>query len=560
VPRSLAAGSAALALALAAGALAGSAAREPFAAPHLGPTGRVLARAAPGVALPALVQRAAALDAELEAVVTAAPLRVLLRTSPARDAAAELSAAGLVEYAVAERYVPMELRGAYRPNDALFAAQWHLENTGQGGRVMDADIDAPEAWAITRGSPEIVIAVLDDGVELEHPDLAPNLVDAGRDFTLEPPGPTAAPARDDDRHGTAVAGVAAARGGNGLGVSGVCPRCRLLPLRVHGASNLGTAAAFRYAVEHGASIITNSWGYPRSAATAADAAVRDAIDTAAVEGRGGRGAVVVFGVTNEPVDNCAGPNADISALPSVIAVGVADHNDELGGAGFGDCLDLIAPSKPKDRTTIGIVTTDRTGLDGYSADDYDRTFGGTSAAAPVVAGVAGLLLSLNPALSAGDVRGILEQTAEKIDADYAHYDAAGFSPRAGYGRVNAVRALVPHVTLAVTPATVGVGEPFAVTVSASAPFGLDSISWQGVSTGNAVLDAPHRAEAGGRAVYSATWADLTLAEPGTFTLRADARDAGRDDPVPGYPHAASDAAPAVQAALAVIERDRAVSR
>jgi Subtilase family len=553
----LAAGRAAAALA--AGALAWGAGGEPSAASD-GPPGRALVRAAPGITLPMLIERVSALDAELETVVTQVPLRVVLRTPPLRDVAATLGADELVEYAVAERYVPMELRGTYRPNDPLFPAQWHLDNTGQGGRATDADIDAPEAWAITQGSPEIVIAVLDDGVELTHPDLAPNLVGAGRDFTREPPGPTAAPASDDDRHGTAVAGVALARGGNGRGVSGVCPRCRLLPIRVHGASNLGTAAAFRYAVAQGASVITNSWGYPRSAATPADAAVRDAIETAAVEGRGGRGAIVIFGVTNEPVDNCAGPNADISALPSVIAVGVADHNDALGGAGFGDCLDVVAPSKPKDRTTIGIVTTDRTGLDGYSSDDYDSRFGGTSAAAPVVAGIAGLLLSLNPALSADDVRGILEHTAEKIDPDYAHYDATGFSPRAGYGRVNAARALVPHVTLTVTPAVVGVGEPFAVTVSASAPFGLDSISWQGLHTANAAFDAPHRTAAGGRALLTATWADLTLAEPGTFTLRADARDARDGDPVPGYPHAASAAAAPVEAVIAVTERDYAHSR
>src|SRR6185436_12936157 len=110
----------------------------------------------------------------------------------------------------------------------------------------------------------------------------------------------------------------------------------------------------------GADVITNSWGYAPSAAgpgsdpgasrrrgaAAVDAAVRDAIDSAAREGRGGRGTLIVFGMTNEAVDNC-GAHADISALESVIAVGVSDRDDRVGGSGFGACMDLVAPAKPE---------------------------------------------------------------------------------------------------------------------------------------------------------------------------------------------------------------------
>jgi subtilisin family serine protease len=362
-----------------------------------------------------------------------------------------------------------------------------------------------------------------------------------------------------------VAGVAAARGDNGLGVSGVCPRCRILPVRVRGSSNLGTAAAFRYAVEQGAAIVTNSWGYTRAAASAiggggADEAVRDAIDAAASQGRGGLGTLVVFGVTNESVDDCTPPHADISSLESVVAVGVSNHDDVVGGSGFGACLDLVAPSKPMDRSTIGVPTTDRTGIDGHTTDDYFAGFGGTSAAAPLVAGIAGLLLSLNPALTRADLVAILEHTADKIDAAAARYDAAGFSPNAGYGRVNAARALVPTVKIRVEPERVAVGEPFTVIVTASAPFGVQSVSWTGSGTGAAALDAPHTRALEGQAVASAAWSGLAIDKPGSYSLAADAASVSRTAEPPGYPQRASDTAAERSVRLTVVERSDAPSR
>jgi subtilisin family serine protease len=534
-------------------------------------TGRVAARFHDATALPAL------LDARhrqhdgiaLDEIVTREPLRVILRVrsgSPldALRLARELTAAAGASYAVPERFREMELRNRFLPDDPLFAQQWTLENTGQAGngRLDPAagDVDAPEAWSYTLGSPQVLIAVLDDGVQLDHPDLVANIASAGRDFTVDPPVAGASPKTVADRHGTSVAGIAAARGGNGVGVSGMCPRCRVLPIRVHGSSNLGTAAAFRYAIEQGADVITNSWGYARAVPAGADAAVRDAIDTAAHEGRGGRGTLIVFGMTNESVDNCSGAHTDISSLESVVAVGVSNHDDEVGGAGFGACMDLVAPAKPKDRSTLGVMTTDRTGLDGHAAGDYYSDFGGTSAAAPLVAGIAGLLLSLNPALTRADLQRILEHTAEKVDPSGAAYDAAGFSERAGYGRVNAARALVPTVKIAVTPARVQTGEPFTVTVTASAPFGLESVWWVARGTGSGGLDAPQRRALEGEYVRSIAWSGVTIDTPGTYTLAADARDVRHADAADGYPHRAGARAPEPTVQLTVVERSDAVSR
>ena len=445
------------------------------------------------------------------------------------------------------------------PNDPLFAQQWPLDNSGQGGGAVDADVDAPEAWAITRGSSSIVIAVLDDGVELEHPDLAPNIAAAGRDFRARAPRATAAAQEATDRHGTAVAGIVAARGDDGIGVTGICPQCSLLPIGVDGVDNpvsAATADAVRYAVSQGADVIYLSWGYARAHAPPTDAALRLALEDAATHGRGGRGTLIVVGATNDAVDDCAGPTLDLAALDSVLAVGVADFLDRIGGAGFGPCIDVLAPSTPERQTTLGVLTTDRTGMDGHTGGDYHETFGGTSAAAPLVAGIAGLLLSLNPELTRSEVQQLLEQTADKIDAANAAYDARGFSVRAGFGRVNAARALVPNVSVVVTPSTVHVGEPFSVTVTASAPFGLDSISWsiESVSTSS------RERQLGGQVFESTTFDAVTLDRAGTFVLAADARDRRYASPLPGYPHAASQTGRSATAVLTVIERGEHDSR
>jgi subtilisin family serine protease len=327
---------------------------------------------------------------------------------------------------------------ARAPNDPLFASQWPLANREH---LAVGDVGALEAWSYTRGSPAVLIAVLDDGVQLDHPDLAANIASGGRDFGVAPPRADASPRTPADRHGTAVAGVVAARGDNGIGVTGICPLCRILPIRVEGASSAGLAAAFRYAVEQGADVITNSWGRDERARLADEPELRAAIDFAAHSGRGGRGTLVVFAMTNDAVDNCTAARADVVSLPSVLGVGVSNHRDEVGGSGFGACLDLVAPSKPEDRSTVGVPTTDRTGPDGHTADDYYLSFGGTSAAAPLVAGIAGLLLARNPELTRAELETILEATADKIDPANARYDASGFSTRAGHGRVNAARAL-----------------------------------------------------------------------------------------------------------------------
>ncbi len=383
-------------------------------------------------------------------------------------------------------YRPVEKRQAsVIPNDTFFAQQWHLNNTGQQMGTVDADVDADLAWSLGLGSASIVIAVIDYGFETKHPDLAGGLwtnpgeianngldddgnrfIDDvhGWDFTAcnaaVPCGDNDVSPRPSDTHGNPVAGAALARANNTLGVSGTCPQCSFLPIRAVDGTVFAEALAFGYAQAIGAHIITNSWGYPIG--TPSTANVVTAINNAATAGRGGLGAVVVFAMSNENKDNCGVVRPDISSLPNVIAVSSATNQDRFLPAGFGPCMDLLAPTHGG---TLDAVTTDRVGMPGYnnlspypncsepasppaSNLDYTFCFGGTSFAAPVVAGIAGLILSHDNSLERLKVQRLLQDTADKISSfDGSYSEQTGFSaptgavPTHGYGRVNAFEAV-----------------------------------------------------------------------------------------------------------------------
>jgi subtilisin family serine protease len=225
-------------------------------------------------------------------------------------AAQRLHDSGLVAWAQPD-FVQSYRRMAV-PNDPRFVNQWHLNNTGQGGATVDADVDAPEAWNVSVGSSSIVIAVIDDGVERLHEDLSPNaytnalevvngidddantLVDdfRGWDFVGNDNDPN--PGGVDDNHGTAVAGVAAGRGNNALGVAGSCQMCKIMPVRIgFGAfPDSHYANAIRYASTK-ADVLNNSWGGGTFSAV-----IQSAVQFAVTTGRGGKGSVVLFATGN----------------------------------------------------------------------------------------------------------------------------------------------------------------------------------------------------------------------------------------------------------------------
>ncbi len=387
------------------------------------------------------------------------------------------------------------------PNDLLFPLQWHLQNTGQSNGTPGADARLVPAWGIEPGGDSsIVIAVLDDGIELAHPDLRiytnPNEVEngidsdgngyiddiRGWDFTSgglgdnDPGASTVA-----DEHGTSVAGIAAARGDNSIGVAGASYNASVLPVRIFlgptatNDANIGTALAYASGRGRtpgdnnwvGAHIVNNSWGGgPPSSA------IEDALEWAAVNGRGGLGTPHFFATGNSGASSISLPARLAATIESVIAVGASSHNDLRSTySQFGPELDFLAPSSGEG---VGTVTTDRLGAPGYNGlDDLDYTnqFGGTSSASPLAAGVAGLILSQAPNITIPELRKLMRGTAQKVGP--LPYNADGFNLQYGYGRINAHRALLglagPGVVVVGPGGEVASGDEVALSVLAGEP-------------------------------------------------------------------------------------------
>jgi subtilisin family serine protease len=327
------------------------------------------------------------------------------------------------------------------------------------------------AHQLTRGE-GVTIAIIDDGVDTEHPEFAgTGKIVAPRDATLLTDNPRpkdlfGTGPDNGDNHGTACAGVATANGVRGA--SGVAPAAKLMPIRL--ASGLGSqreADAFVWAADHGADIISCSWG-PEDGRwwnlddpkhqqfVALPASTRLAIDRVTTTGRGGKGCIVVFaaGNGNESVDNDG-----YASYPKVIAVAACNDTGRRSVySDFGNAVWCAFPSsdfeyppfnQPKPLTT-GIWTVDRSGVNGYNtganaegdADGmFTNSFGGTSSACPGAAGVAALVLSRNPALKWHEVKDLLKRACDRIDPQGGDYDAAGHSKKYGYGRLNARTAV-----------------------------------------------------------------------------------------------------------------------
>lgn len=292
------------------------------------------------------------------------------------------------------------------PTDRRFANQWALHNTRQTGGTEDADIDTPEAWSVMTGTSNIMIAVIDSGIDYTHEDLNDGRVrtDIDKDYINNDND-----ALDDNGHGTHVAGTVAARTNNGAGVAGIMWQAKLLPLKVcNSKGNCNAdhiAAAIRYAANQGARVINMSLGGSCSQTIA------DAVNYAYFD----KGVVIVA---------AAGNNGGSIGYPAqhapVIAVGATDHNDSRAYfSSYGDELDVVAPG-------VTILST-------VPQNGYD-TFSGTSMAAPHVAGVVGLLLAQRPELKNSQVHQILRTSADDLGQ-------SGFDRHYGFGRVNAYQAL-----------------------------------------------------------------------------------------------------------------------
>ncbi len=280
------------------------------------------------------------------------------------------------------------------PNEAELGAQWGLQ------KMMVA-----EAWNITTGSSSVTVAILDTGVDANHPDLIDRIV-PGYDFVN---GKEGIP-DDDYGHGTQMAGIIAGEGLNGAGISGVNLKCTVLPVKVIDANGIGATTdiveGLLYAADHGAQVVNMSFGgYTYSGM------LNDAIQYAH-----NKNVVIVAAAGNEDTDTPAYP----AAFPHVLAVTATGPDDQKWPeANFGNHVALAAPG-------VGILTTTSNGGYGYGT--------GTSHAAAMVSGVAALLKAKNTGYSNVQIEKQLQASADDLGAK-------GRDTTFGAGRVNAYRAL-----------------------------------------------------------------------------------------------------------------------
>jgi serine protease len=299
-------------------------------------------------------------------------------------------------------------------DDPHYGGQWYLEKL-----KMDP------LFEVSLGSPDVRVAVIDSSTEIAHPDLAP-AVDAPFDAVDDDADPSPIPGEFCprgvvdlcDTHGTGVSGIIAARANNGVGIVGLCPQCTLIPIRLISEGNTPLSAdvrAFEHAIEQDAAVINNSWGFTE--ATPVPRSLAAVIRRAATEPRGGLGAVVVFAAGNDDRDLL---DDEVTGLEDVLCVSAADsYGRPTAYTNRGPSVDVCAPSATVTLAPNGGV---------------QETFGGTSAAAPVVSGLAAWVLSVAPELSAAEVRALLVETAAQ--SPLITPDADGHHPVYGYGIVS----------------------------------------------------------------------------------------------------------------------------
>ena len=325
-------------------------------------------------------------------------------------------------------------------NDPLFDDQWFLKNTGQNGGIVGMDINAEAAWNVTKGS-GIKVAIYDHGFEMDHPDLINNVYGTGFDAFNG-----TSPSVVRGFHGTPCAGIVGAEQDNNIGVSGVAPEADLISISINlsfGDTPAQIASGFIWAYQNDTDIISNSWGGYAPVNTITDA-IQDALDY----GRGGKGCIIVFASGNEDDLNprypgnyfdeilLVGAMSPCGERKSGLLTPLSCDGESWWGSCYGPKLDVMAPGVLMPTTAIG------------SSYYHIPGFNGTSSACPVVAGVAALILSVNPDLTGQEVVDIIERTARKVRTDlYAYAPTTGrpngdWHEEMGYGLVDAYEAVM----------------------------------------------------------------------------------------------------------------------
>ncbi len=339
------------------------------------------------------------------------------------------------------------VRMAFVPDDPYFPkdrpsegwpGQWHLVN----GHAPGLDARVQGAWLREITGSGVTIGMVDDCLPTDHPDLAPNFVAADSwDFGDDDNDP--GPSRPDDMHGAATAGVAAARGGNGIGVTGAAPRAGLAGLRIDFASQntqqfVDATLYHSSGASTGIAVKNHSYGaiVPYVATPAEKEAL--AISTAS-------GTIHCFAAGNQSAD---ASKIDLQNSPDAITVAALGSDGRRAGySNYGACVTVTAPSSSYG--LLKVTTTDRPGEafgyngadDAFPDADYTSAFGGTSSASPLVAGVMALARQVQPALNTRFAKHLLARSSSIVDSADPEWqtNAAGFhfNPRYGFGLINA---------------------------------------------------------------------------------------------------------------------------
>ncbi len=373
---------------------------------------------------------------------------------------------------------PVFIKEAYfTPNDPYYSDQWAHDNYGQansasGGSVgtPDCDTDTDLAWDITTGDPSIVIAILDTGVN-EHSELQGRLV-PGYDYVYQDDNPS-----DIQGHGTACAGIAAAKGNNNSGIAGGCWDCSVMPVKVLGDDGYGEdtviAAAIQETAAAGVQIISMSLG-GGGYNSYLDNSVSYAVDAG----------TVVFAASGNDNNGTISYPAHYDDCIAVGAMSPCNERKNTGscdgenywGSNYGSDLDFVTPG-----VRINTIT---------SSGGYTSTFNGTSSACPHAAGIAGLILSVAPNMTPEQVRTIMQMNADDIGSP-------GFDNETGYGRVNAYQSVLnllnsPEIFIDVAGFDVelssggNTSEEFVIvnTGEADLLFSIDQESYQSINSDN----------------------------------------------------------------------------
>src|SRR5690349_19435230 len=361
------------------------------------------------------------------------------------------------------------------PNDPWYANEWHLTK-----------IAMPAAWGVTTGSQNVVIAILDTGVDSSHPDLQNLIVPGWNVYNNN------SDTSDVGSHGTGVAGRAAALSNNGGGIASVCWACRLMPIRVSDVNGYATdssiASGLTWAADHGARVANISYIVSASSTVTSGARYFQS-----------KGGVVTVSAGNNGTFVSSPDN------PYVITVTASNVYDQLyAWSNTGNNLDLCAPGQ--------VYTT-------IPGGSYTNA-AGTSFSAPLVAGVAALVMSANPSLTPAQVQDVLQKSADDLGP-------TGWDSSYGWGRVNASRAVALATgsqTTDSTPPVVSFTSPAdGSTVSGSVSVAINASDNSGVSSVTVSLDGSI-VTSFAVAPYAFTWNTLALAD-GTHVLSATARDA-----------------------------------